>query len=978
MLDVNHLNSINQGLDSISVADYVRCDIEDIPTHTIFSSLNLISQNIRSISCNVDSFISLVMRSKVAWDVMVLTECWLPSSKFIPTIDGFNYITTSFNKTQNEGVVIYYNKNLIISYEEPKVSDANCLMLKLNTDICIIGIYRPPSYPNTYNFTSSIDCLLSTLGNCKNVVLCGDINIDISTNTSDNRSQDYLNILASHSLLPAHTLATHGRTCLDHMMVKTKSEATCFVINSSITDHESVALCIKQNSKLNYGNKPISRVNYESLDEYVQKIKFQPILQCNDVNLATDLLVNSLATAIKANTKVIRTPIRQKIFKPWITKGLLRCMRNRDNLHKKLKKDPKNDVLKLTYKRYRNYCNGLLKKTKKNYEKQEIVNAKDNKKKLWEVIKDISGQKKQVDYSTCLLTNNKIRSINEVNSYFASVGKNLAEPLNTLNASDVAYKNFVHPNSPKNSLVFLPTDILEVQQIIITLKNRCAAGLDQISNTIIKRYMKLLAEPITHICNLALKNGIFPDAFKIALIKPIHKGGDKDRVVNYRPISILPSLSKILEKIMNRRLINFLEANDLLSSSQFGFRRERSTSDAVHELTEFIISNLDVKHKCLAVFLDLAKAFDTVSIPILVTKLEAIGVRGHPLKLFTDYLFNRRHRVKIDQVISDEKAVTWGVPQGSILGPTLFLIYINDLCNLQMQHGRVITFADDTALIFNGNSWDDVFSVAQCGLTRVCSWLRSNVLTLNVSKSNYIAFALRSNLLPPEALSLTAHNCDIITPHCNCPNIQRTDCAKYLGIYIDPLLTFRHHIDVLVTRLRKLIYIFKALKHVADRDTIKMVYLALCQSIVGYCITSWGGAAKSHLILLERAQRAILKVSAGLPYHFSTTELFNVWEVLSVRQYFVLQIVLKKHSQTCYDQEAVKNKRRKGTVCRSQTFHASMSLKFFCFLGTYLYNKVNSSLSIYPLTKNKCKVAVSKWLRTLDYRQTEDLLSPPS
>lgn len=655
-------------------------------------------------------------------------------------------------------------------------------------------------------------------------------------------------------------------------------------------------------------------------------------------------------------------------------------MRNRDNLYKKLKRDPKNEILKTTYKRYRNFCNSTLKKAKRKYEKQEIENAKDNKKKLWEVIKNISGQKKPVDYSTNLLQKaDQTKSLKEVNLYFSNIGKKLARDLGTESLTRSVNCDSNDSPAPKNSLVLLPTDEDEIFRLIMDLKNKCAVGLDQIGGNIIKRYSNLLTRPITHICNLALTYGEFPSSFKIALIKPIYKSGDRDRVENFRPISILPTLSKILEKLLNKRLTSFLESNSLLSSSQYGFRSNRSTNDAVHELTNTIITNLDAKKKCLVVFLDLAKAFDTVSIPLLLRKLEVSGVRGLPLQLFSNYLSNRKQRVKIDNLISEEQPVTFGVPQGSILGPSLFLVYINGLCNLQIPSGRILTFADDTALMFNGNTWEDVFRHAQEGLTKVCSWLKANMLTLNVTKTNYIAFAFRSNLFPPTNLSITAHNCNTPTiSNCTCLTLQRTDNIKYLGVVIDQSLTFKLHINTLATRLRKLIYIFKAIKHAADHSTIKMVYLALCQSILGYCLTSWGGSAKTHLIVLERAQRAILKVSAGLPYRFPTTELYEKWGVLTVRKLFLLQVILTTHSQLTYDPNLVKDKRRKGKINCSQSFRTSTSHNFICFLGPYTYNKVNSILSIYPLCRTKCKKVVTEWLSNLTYQETENFLSPSS
>lgn len=207
MIGLPNLDCINLGLDYISITKSINCDIEDIEkyvTKNKLYSLNLISQNIRSIHCNMNSFTSLILRSKTNWDVIVLTECWLPSAKYIPDLRGYNSISTTVNKTQNERVVVYYDNHLNIAYEKPLINDANCLLLKLNSETCIIAIYRSPSINDTTSFVNSIDSLLATLSNFKNIVLCGDINIDISAGTEDKRCHDYLNVLSSHSLPPGH------------------------------------------------------------------------------------------------------------------------------------------------------------------------------------------------------------------------------------------------------------------------------------------------------------------------------------------------------------------------------------------------------------------------------------------------------------------------------------------------------------------------------------------------------------------------------------------------------------------------------------------------------------------------------------------------------------------------------------------------------------------------------------------------------
>lgn len=253
------IETLNSDLDSISVAKSFICDITEATRYvSSLSTLNLLTQNIRSISCNLPNLTTLLERSDLKWDILVLTECWLPAAKYIPTLDSYTYIATTHNRTKIEGVVIYYDSQLVISSEEPELCDANCMLLKLGPDTCIIGIYRSPSQTNTTNFINSLDLLLHKLNKFKNIILCGDINIDIGPDSIDNSKNEYLNVLASHGLLAGHIAPTrHGRhrsTCLDHMMLKTKLEATCLIFESSITDHECVAACFTLTKSLEHRN----------------------------------------------------------------------------------------------------------------------------------------------------------------------------------------------------------------------------------------------------------------------------------------------------------------------------------------------------------------------------------------------------------------------------------------------------------------------------------------------------------------------------------------------------------------------------------------------------------------------------------------------------------------------------------------------------------------------------------------------------
>lgn len=874
--------------------------------------------------------------------------------------------------TQNDGVVIYVNRNLVYTVMEPQILDANCLLLKLNNDVAILGIYRSPSHRDLSNFLHSLDSILFQLKDFKNIILAGDININIGNNNFSDSKNNYLSLIARHDLVPAHVLPTRLGNCLDHILLKSNHWASTFVTHSPLTDHNAVLSFLGCKYPKMKEIRKITKINYAGIDAELKQEKFDRIFKVGNANEAADLFVHSLMHIIQSHSSICVIANRKAILKPWITPGLLRCMRHRDRLHKKVNKKPNDEVLKLSYLRYRNFCNNLLRKIKNEYEKNELNKSRNSNRHLWKTINKISNRAKPKESPCSLIT--KDQTVDDINSFFANIGKSLAQQ-NFSNALTHTDSVPIGP-SPLHSFASLPTDDREVAALISSLKVNCAVGWDSISNQFLKSYSHLLTPPMTHICNLSLSTGVFPTVFKKAIVQPIHKSGDKGCVNNYRPISLLSALSKVLERLINGRLVDFLEKNNILSSRQFGFRKGKSTSDAVHEMTDYVVDNLDFGRKVIGIFLDLAKAFDTVSVPLLIKKLELIGIRGNQLALFVDYLTSRTQCVRIGSQMSRELRVDYGVPQGSILGPTLFLIYINDLCNIDLTGGRMIAFADDTVLLFSAESCGKVCSVAQSGFNIVNKWLRNNILTLNADKTKYIFFTLSHTPKPSLPPPIKVHTCDPYMANCFCPVLERVESIKYLGIIIDSKLTFQPYIDVLSDRLRKLIYVFKTLRNVADAKILTSVYFALCQSLIRYCITSWGGMHKNSLLKLERTQRCILKVMYNLPYRFPTRDLYQKAKVLTVRQLYILCTVLKQHTRYPYNPLRLTGKRRKDMVfSNARVYQCSFTHHFFCFQGSVLYNKISKLISIYHLNKKACKDAVENLLMGLSYDRTEELLS---
>lgn len=960
-------------LDNISIATAYSCDTETCNkfiTNTI-NSFNIVTQNIRSIYKNFDKLIAQLSMFTMDIDIIILTECWLNDRKPIPQME--NYIAFSNSKffNQNDGIVTYVKNNLRCTVTEPEPKGATFLLLDLEPDIHILAIYRSPSLPSTDILLNTIDEIIRPLHSKKNIILAGDLNIDIKRNNIDKHSATYLDLSAELGLLPGHQYPTRLRNCLDHIMLKTIFPASVFVTDSTITDHALVLLNLSLTKHKPVTDSHFKRIDFEAAIKYLTSVDFSFVTPSCDANVAATSFVEKLSIAITSNSKIYKVPNRKKTLKPWITSGLLRCIRHRDRLHKNVKKDPNNNILETIYKRYRNYCNSLLRKLKINYEKSLLISSKSNKE-TWNAIKSILDISKSKNTADDLLRLDGSNDIQDINTYFSNVGKQLADAIISSVNCNMGKYNSGGPQAT-NSIVLLSPDEAEIESLIINLKNDCAVGWDSIPVKFLKLAKHIIVPPLTKIIELCLSQGIFPKAFKRSLITPVHKGGSRDSVTNYRPISVLSSLSKVLEKVINNRLINFLEHNNLLSSSQFGFRPNMSTEDAVSQLIAHVTSKCDAGQKCLGIFLDLAKAFDTVAIPILVDKLDRIGVRGDALGILKDFLCDRTQQVKIGQMVSAESPVTYGVPQGSILGPSLFLVYINDLCRMALQNTKIFTYADDTALVFTGRTWDEVRVTAERGLRSVSCWLRENLLTLNLSKSTFLQFTPPNN--NPANIVIKLHTCSSsLNSDCTCLTVAKSSNVKYLGVILDDRLSWRAHIEFTTSRIRKLIYVFKKLRYVADFGLLRKIYYALAESVLRYCVGAWGGACKTHVLALERAQRSLLKVMSFSPFRLPTTTLYEECKVLSVRQLFVLQSVMKQHKVTPYNKDSYNEKRTRTNVCSFVKCRTAWARRQLLFMPSYLYNKTNKTLNIYPLPACEAKLKIKNWILTLDYDETEALL----
>ena len=398
-----------------------------------------------------------------------------------------------------------------------------------------------------------------------------------------------------------------------------------------------------------------------------------------------------------------------------------------------------------------------------------------------------------------------------------------------------------------------------------------------------------IGHPLAHIFNLSLKKGIFPNALKQSKVIPIYKGGDPELCDNYRPISLLNSISKILEKIVAVQLVNHLELNNLLNKFQFGFQKGKSTEQILLLVIDYISKAINEGEYCIGIFLDLKKAFDVCSHPILLKKLERVGIKGTTLNWFKSYLSNRTQKVEINGNLSDEKNINISVLQGSILGPILFLIMINDLPDASSLISFL--FADDTSGLARGKNLNELIQHVNTELKKWATWFRANKLKVNTLKTKYIIFHRKNQKINMHNLEIkfddNEPNSEIDPEKISILERVHNDHPdpsnryyKLLGILLDENLTFDHHIQKLHSKLARSVYCINKVKNFLPKKALTTLYHSLIHSHLTYCTSIYSCTSKSNINKIFKIQKKAIRIISKNDYGASTEPIFKELNLL--------------------------------------------------------------------------------------------------
>ena len=611
------------------------------------------------------------------------------------------------------------------------------------------------------------------------------------------------------------------------------------------------------------------------LSQDLHNDSWEDVFNESDANEAYEKFLCKLSFYYNKNIPLVRNKPPKRSKHPWITKGILKSIKTRNHLYRLALNSQCNLQLQ-TYQKYRNKLTSIIRLSRKMYYSEEIESNNSNVNALWSTVNDLLGKSKKDSPDVFLDDNCRYQEPEQIsnafNTYFTNIGPTLAAKIDT----DKCFSRYLK-DPCENSLFFVPTNICEITNIVLSLKNSKSSGFDEISVGLLKQIIHYISPPLCHIFNLSLSNGQCPVSLKVAKVIPVFKNkGDPSEIKNYRPISLLPSMSKILEKIVYKRLYNFLEKNDILTHNQFGFRQGHSTELAIIQLCNRIIESFVNKKHTIGVFMDLSKAFDTIDHSILLYKLKFYGVRGTALHWFEDYLSNRKQFVFFQSKNSHISNINCGVPQGSILGPLLFLIYVNDIIHSSPVLSFTL-FADDTNVLCTDTNPNTLEATLNNELINISQWFKCNKLSLNIEKTNFIHFRIsRSNNV----------QCNINIE--NIPLIEKK-ATKFLGITLESTLSWTEHIQKVHSYVSRNIGILYKLQDFLNEKSLFTLYNGLVLPHINYCNIIWGNCGQTKINSILLLQKKALRIVTHSPYRASTEPLFSNLKTLKINEIHTLQ-----------------------------------------------------------------------------------------
>lgn len=728
---------------------------------------------------------------------------------------------------------------------------------KVDLNICVV--YRSQKAEH-FSFLMYINDLTVAHKNC---FFFGDFNYDLfaldnvddSTYIESNRFVDVINssgycFLNDMNRRSFTHVSMFKKSCLDHVFTDIRRSKVSFVPHSvGFTDHRAIVCNIDINVRIM--NEPIEIFNkgqfLDKMSEYL--ISPNSPVDVNELHCHMVRVKNSCK-------RVLRRKRSEDVNWPWVSDELLFLIKERDFWRGRSEMWRHSTLIRNKYKVLRNKVTRLSRVLRKNYNMIELEAVIGNGRKTFKIINEILGMPKNRSGPTLKAIKSEMGELvtdpaqiaEYLNESFVMVGGNIQTELqNTFPERESSY---TVTRSCPTSIMIAPTNIEEVARYVDSLKTDAAAGYDELSPELFKSLKDPLTPLLEGFINKMFVESKFPDILKCCKVVPLYKGkGSKLDFSNYRPVSVPPIMSKPFEMAINDRLKAFYKTTNFFDKAQFGFVDGSNTTAAVLNLVVKVQQGLENKNYVTVLIADIRKAFDSVDHDILKRKLFDSGIRGVAYDLLADYLSNREQFVKVGSAEGTRKRVTHGIPQGSILGPLLFLVYINDLACIGLE-GKLQMYADDTVIIYSLKQYQDLERAMTSDLLKLEKWFFDNKLSFNATKTKYILFG-HKNKKVPFSLNLSMNGIQI----------EKVSEIEFLGSVLNEMLDWKGMVKRIRQKVIPFVGILTRVSGMLDERTKRMIYFAHVHSHLIYLNAMWNTAFFTHLeplrILQNKAVRAL-------------------------------------------------------------------------------------------------------------------------
>ena len=852
------------------------------------------SLNVRSMLKNANKVKEFLQISNI--DVLAVQETWHSDSQF----ENYEFIQNARKNKRGGGTGFLVKKDLVFKeIDKLMSSDLEVSGIRVN------GMDLWSTYlPSKAIVSNGLERLEELINQDRPTYVLGDLNIDTNLDRCNNseaspaeRLFDFCRSLTMYPLIRNPTRVTEkSATTIDHIITNESNEITAGVMTVDVADHLCPFVIVKQAEKGR--DHPAFKTTRSLKDENIERLRLD-LLGINWQEELKDKDANQKAAAFGSIMKSLldkNCPEKSRKFnknvdaiEPWITQGMLQSRVTKNNLYNKWITTKDLRIFQ-KYKEYKAIYENLIKQSHRDHSLELFEKNCHDSRKMWRITNDILKRKRKGGQTQkSIVFSHKGRSIsdnkeiaNEFNSYFVSIGESLVNQFKRTEK----YTTYL-PKDFNGSLTLHEVHEDNVRNIIKRMKNKGSTGFDAMSNLLLKSLKECLIRPITDIVNTSIRTGVVPDQWKIAKVIPLHKGGDSTSFNNYRPISLLSVYSKVLEKVVHNQLYRYAEEK-ILTNFQFGFRTKHETVQAVMNYMQNIETKKADKHH-VSVFIDIKKAFDSCDHKILLRKLRHYGLNNMAVKWFESYLTGRKQVTVYGGEHSEELALTCGVPQGSILGPLLFLIFINDM-PLATELATTL-FADDTTYQMSGNNWSELLKKFNTELSKIEQWFDANHLTLHPGKTRFICHGVLPTQDPE--LWLKGQRIARISPN------HDEKAFKFLGLWIDQNLDWKIHNQKVTEKLRKIGFTLVQLKKFLSQKHLEMIYKGIVKPMYEYGIEIWGHSMTKEL---KKANKKIVRVINHKPKHAHVEPLLkgmNVMQIEDVYHCKVFASLLKIREERC-------------------------------------------------------------------------------